>query len=240
MRIHHLLHVPFEGLGSMESYFLEREHQLSSTHFYLGNPLPSIAEFDWLIVMGGPMGVYDELQYSWLTEEKTFIRKSIESGKIVLGICLGAQLIADALGAGVFKNQYREIGWFPIERKIDANESAMANVFPDTLEVFHWHGDTFEIPQGAELLASSEACENQGFVIDSRVLGLQFHLETTSESAAALIKNCHGELDGSKYVQSAAEIQSDKSRFLKINGIMDSLLEKLENQDSGCHNRQQF
>jgi GMP synthase-like glutamine amidotransferase len=181
--------------------------------------------------MGGPMGVYDELQYPWLTEEKTFIRRSIDAGKIVLGICLGAQLIANALGAVVFKNPYREIGWFPIERQLNANESAMADIFPETLEVFHWHGDTFEIPQGAKLLASSEGCRNQGFIIDSRVLGLQFHLETTSESAGALIQNCGAELDGSKYVQSAAEIMSDKSRFLRINAIMYSLLEKLEKQN---------
>jgi GMP synthase (glutamine-hydrolysing) len=215
----------------MESFFLQQGHQLSSTHFHLGDSIPSIHEFDWLIVMGGPMGVYDELQYPWLTEEKTFIRRSIDAGKIVLGICLGAQLIADALGAKVFKNEFREIGWFPIERKLKATDSKLANVFPDTLEVFHWHGDTFEIPQGAKLLASSEACRNQGFIIDSRVLCLQFHLETNSESAATLIQNCGGELDGSKYVQSVAEMLSDESRFLKINGIMHSLLEKLENQN---------
>lgn len=231
MRIHHLQHVTFEGLGSMESYFLQREHELSSTHFYLGDSTPSIQEFDWLIVMGGPMVVYDELQYPWLTEEKAFILRSIDAGKVVLGICLGAQLIADTLGAKVFKNEHREIGWFPIERKLHAAYSKLTDVFPDTLEVFHWHGDTFEIPQGAKLLASSEACRNQGFITDNRVLGLQFHLETTSESAAAPIQNCGAELDGSKYVQSAAEILSDESRFWKINGIMHSLLEKLENQN---------
>lgn len=229
MRIHYLQHVAFEGLGIMEPLFLQRGYQLSSTHFYLGHPLPSTADFDWLIVMGGPMGVYDEIKFPWLTEEKTFIRKSIESGKIVLGMCLGAQLIAVVLGAGVFKNQYREIGWFPIERQIDADDSAMAGVFPESLEVFHWHGDTFEIPIGAKLLASSEACRNQGFVIDSRVIGLQFHLETTAETAAALIQNCGAELDGSRYVQSAVDMLSDKNRFLKINAIMSSLLKKLEN-----------
>ena len=231
MRILHLQHVPFEGLGTMESYFIDRGHQLSSTHFYLGNPLPSVAEFDWLIVMGGPMGVYDEIEFPWLKAEKSFIRASIDSGKIVLGICLGAQLIASAQGARVFKNPYREIGWFPIERKIDAKDTAMADVFPDRLEAFHWHGDTFDTPVGAKLLASSEACRNQGFVLDSRVIGLQFHLETTLESAAALIHNCGVDLDGSKYVQSAAEILSDKSRFLRINEIMNSWLEKLENQN---------
>ena len=231
MRIHYLQHVPFEGLGTMESFFIKRGHRLSSTHFYLGNSLPPIADFDWLIVMGGPMGVYDEIEFSWLKEEKDFIRKSIQSGKVVLGICLGAQLIADALGAGVFKNQYREIGWFPIVRKIDANDSDLAGVFPETLEVFHWHGDTFEMPKSAKLLASSEACRNQGFIWDSRVVGLQFHLETTAETAAALIQNCRAELDGSKYVQSEAEMLSDETKFLRINTIMHALLERLERRN---------
>ena len=144
----------------MESYFLDRGHQLSSTHFYLGNPLPSVAEFDWLIVMGGPMGVYDEIEFPWLKGEKSFIQESIDSGKIVLGICLGAQLIANALGARVFKNPYREIGWFPIERKLNTTDSILADVFPEELEVFHWHGDTYELPKGARLLVSSEACRN--------------------------------------------------------------------------------
>lgn len=173
------------------------------------------------------MGVYEEVQFPWMKEEKDFIRKSIETGKIVLGICLGAQLIAEALGAAVFKNEYREIGRFPIDRKINANESAFAEVFPETLDVFHWHGDKFEIPKGAKLLASSEACRNQGFILDSRVVGLQFHLEITPESATALIQNCRSELDGSQYVQSEAELLSDEYRFLRINELMNSLLEKL-------------
>ena len=231
MRIHHLQHVSFEGLGTMEPLSRLKGHRLSSTHFHHGDPLPAMEEFDWLIVMGGPMGVHDEIQFPWLKAEKKFIRKSIEAGKIVLGICLGAQLIADALGAQVFKNEYREIGWFPIVRKIDANDSDFAGVFPETLEVFHWHGDTFEMPKSAKLLASSEACRNQGFIWDSRVVGLQFHLETTAETAAALIQNCRAELDGSKYVQSEAEMLSDETKFLRINTIMHALLERLERRN---------
>ena len=232
MRIHHLQHVPFEGLGSMQSFFLKRGWHLSSSHFHLGHSLPAITDFDWLIVMGGPMGVHDEIEYPWLPAEKAFIRKSIESGKIVLGICLGAQLIADVLGAEVFKNQFREIGWFPVERKLDAAESKLAGVLPDKFEVFHWHGDTFAIPQDARILASSEACRNQGFVLDDRIVGLQFHLETTPESAAALIQNCRAELDGSRFVQTEAEIFEDEPRFMKINALMDALLAKLENQNT--------
>ena len=230
LRIHHLQHVSFEGLGSMESFFLKRGHQLGSTHFYLGNSLPDLADFDWLIVMGGPMGVDDGLQFPWLKGEKAFIRDSIESGKIVLGICLGAQLIADVLGAKVFKNLYREIGWFPVEFKINTEDSIFSDVFSEKLDLFHWHGDTFDIPKGAQLLASSAACRNQGFILDDRIIGLQFHLETTPESAAALIQNCRAELDGSRYVQSEAEMLSDESRFLRINGIMNSLPEKLESR----------
>ena len=211
----------------MEPFFKQRETELSSTHFYLGNSLPAMSDFDWLVVMGGPMGVHDEIQFSWLKDEKTFIRDSIEAGKIVLGICLGAQLIADALGARVFKNEYREIGWFPIERKIAIDESALADVFPETCEVFHWHGDTFEIPAGGHLLAASEACANQGFILDDRVVGLQFHLETTFASATALIQNCRSELDGSQFVQSEEEMLADPSRFSMINRISNSLLDHL-------------
>jgi len=232
MKIHHLQHVPFEGLGTIQPYCQSRGHPLSSTHFYLGHDMPTVAEFDWLIVMGGPMGVHDDMQFPWLKDEKAFIRQAIDSGKIVLGICLGAQLIADVLGAEVFKNEYREIGWFPVERKLDAADSSLAGVLPDRFEVFHWHGDTFEIPQGAKLLASSAACRNQGFVIDSRIVGLQFHLESTFASAEALIQNCGTELDGSRFVQSEPEILSDEPRFLKINRLMDGLLAELENQNS--------
>ncbi len=228
MRIHHLQHVAFEGLGSMEPHFLQRGHQLSSTHFYKGDAIPSTDDFDWLIVMGGPMGVHDDLEYPWLREEKSLIKESIDAGKIAMGICLGAQLIADVLGAKVSKNAHREIGWFPIERKINPDDSLLAETFPKTLDVFHWHGDTFEIPEGTRLLATSEACRNQGFVYEDRIVGLQFHLETTPESAAALVRHCAGELDGSKYVQSGAEILSVEGRFNKINRVMTSLLKKIE------------
>ena len=228
MRIHHLQHVFFEDLGSMKPYFLQKGHKLTSTHLYIGQALPSIEAFDWLVVMGGSMGVYDEIKFPWLIEEKIFIQKAIESGKIVLGICLGAQLIADVLGAKVFKNEYREIGWFPIERKNGVGKSILAHVFPKTLEVFHWHGDTFELPKGAHLLASSEACRNQGFIFEDHVVGLQFHLETTPHSAALLIENCRNEMDGSKFVQDENEILANDKKFSRINEIMRLVLEKLE------------
>ncbi len=232
MNIHHLQHVAFEGLGSMKAVLEEKGHQLSSTHLYANQDLPVLSDIDWLIVMGGPMGVYDEDVYPWLRTEKKFIREAIDAGKIVLGICLGAQLIADVLGAGVYKNAHKEIGWFNINRSADAGGMLLAQEIPEQVDVFHWHGDTFDIPEDATLLAESAACKNQGFILDERVLALQFHLETTPESAISLIDKCGDELDGSAYVQSKNEMLSDPQRFSNINQIMRSILGALERQNS--------
>ena len=228
MRIHYLQHVPFEGIGSMEFYFISYGYQLSSTHLYLDQSLPKLHDFDWLIVMGGPMGVGDELQYPWMSKEKSFIKSSIESGKIVLGICLGAQLIAEVLGAKVYRNSDREIGWFPINVPEQVNNTILQGVFPQGIEVFHWHGETFDIPLPGVLLASSGACQNQGFIVDNRIVGLQFHLETTLDSAKALVENCRNELDGSKFVQNEKEILAQEGRFLQINQVMVTVLERLK------------
>jgi len=225
MRIHYLQHVPFEGLGSMEEWFAERRHTVSATHLYNGEQLPEQNSFDWLVVMGGPMGVADEDRYPWLKPEKHFIRATIDSGKPVLGICLGAQLIADALDAAVTGNPQREIGWFPITVAEDARSTAVGKVLADNPEVFHWHGDRFAIPEGAVPLAASEACDNQGFLYDNRVLGLQFHLETTELSARELILNCGDELDGSEFVQGAEQMLSQPGRFIAINQLMADILD---------------
>jgi len=228
LNIHYLQHVPFEGLGSMDSWFRKGGHQLSSTPLYKNQALPDPDDLDWLVVMGGPMGVHDEFEHSWLKNEKRFIERAIKAGKIVLGVCLGAQLIADVLGARVFRNRHREIGWFPIQFSKHIEQSAFHNVFPSVVEAFHWHGDTFDIPESAILLASSEACAHQGFIVEDRILGFQFHLETTPEAAKALIENCGNELDGSRYVQGEAEILSEPGRFHPINQVMNAVLQRLE------------
>lgn len=230
MRVHHLQHVPFEGLSSIEPVLKEKGHHLTATHLYKNQSLPPISDIDWLIVMGGPMGIYDEAIYPWLTAEKRFIKEAIDSGKIVLGICLGAQLIADALGAKIYQNEYREIGWFNINRSLETEGTILSSAIPDEVEVFHWHGDTFDMPTGAKALASSEACKNQGFILHDRVVGFQFHLESTLQSAGALIENCGDDLDGSRYVQTESEMLSDKLKFNNINAVMCAVLEVLEAQ----------
>lgn len=232
MRIHHLQHVPFEGLSSIETFFKGTDHQLSATKLYENHSLPSVDDIDWLIVMGGPMGVYDEDTYPWLAEEKLFIKAAINSGKIVLGICLGAQLIADVLGARVYQNKYQEIGWFNIRRSTGIDDTFLSAAIPEQAEVFHWHGDTFDIPEGALKIAESEACRNQGFIMNNRIVAFQFHLETTLESASALIENCSNELDGSQYVQTKNEMLSNAHRFTSINNLMFSVLETLDSKYS--------
>ena len=232
MKIHYLQHVPFEGLGSIESVLKEGGHSISVTRLFSDDPLPDISAFDWLIVMGGPMGIKDEDEYSWLRTEKEFIKKTIQTGKVVLGICLGAQLIAEVLGARVYKNKYREIGWFDINLNPDLNQTLLKGIFPEKCEVFHWHGDTFEIPDKAIPICSSEATPNQGFIFEERVIALQFHLETTSASARALIENCQNELDGSKYVQSEYEIISDVPKFNSINILMSNVIKSIEKSNT--------
>lgn len=209
-RVEILQHVAFEGPGAIAPWLTTRAHQIHISHLYQNASLPPPSALDWLIVMGGPMGVHDETECSWLAQEKTFIRECIDAGKVVLGICLGAQLIAHVLGATVTRNAHTEIGWFPV-RPCDDHE--LAQLFADAPTVLHWHGDTFAIPAGARHLCRSDACDNQAFLHGDRVLGLQFHLESTAESLAQLCHACGHELVPSQWVQDAATLQGPASNF---------------------------
>ena len=185
-------------------------------------------EFDWLIVMGGPMNIYEEKEYPWLAGEKRFIGKAIEKGKIVLGICLGAQLIADVLGGQVVRNRCKEIGWFPVSLRPEGTESVAFRGFPAKFQALHWHGDTFSLPPGAAMLAESEACPAQAFSSNGgRVLALQFHLESSKDSARALIQNCSDELVDGAYIQGADAILGSSENFSSIYDAMLLLLENM-------------
>ena len=226
MRAHYFQHVPFEGLGSIEPWLKNAGYEISSTQFFNSEVLPEIKDIDLLVVMGGPMSVNDEQKYPWLAKEKKYIRSAINVGRSVLGICLGAQLIANAMGSRVFPNSVKEIGWFPV--KAVESENTFAFQFPKEIEVFHWHGETFSLPKGAVKIAESKGCENQAFQIGSNVIGLQFHLETTPLSAKAIIENCRDELVEGEYIQSETDILSaPKERYLSINSLMGEVLEYL-------------
>ena len=205
----------------------EHRVRLSATRFYRNDPIPDIDALDWLIVMGGPMGVGDEGRCPWLLDEKRFLEKALRHDKVVLGICLGAQLIAHVLGAPVKANRHREIGWFPVEKTASAGQSPLSSFLPETMTVLHWHGDTFELPEGSVHLASSRACENQAFSHGSRVIGLQFHLEMTFQGLQRLISHCSDELDDGPYVQTPEEMLSRPGHFEDANSVMRKMLDTL-------------
>lgn len=219
MKIHWLQHVPFEGLGCIEPWLAVNGHTVTCTRFRAGDALPPAETVDGLIVMGGPMGVYDEALYSWMAAEKAFIKKIIAQNKPVLGICLGAQLIAEVLGAKVWKNDQREIGFFPV--------TGDGKLFPPEFTPFHWHGDTFGIPAGAKHLASSAATENQAFIYKDNVLALQFHLETTEESLMSLYENGRDEITAGPFMQTLDEMRRYFHVLGNANALMHGLLARL-------------
>jgi GMP synthase-like glutamine amidotransferase len=232
VKIHYLQHVPFEGLASIELWAVNQNHSMSATRFYSNETLPSVKDIDWLIVMGGPMNIYEDDKYPWLTEEKRFIEQAIKQDKTVVGICLGSQLIADVLGAKVYQGQHKEIGWFPIKMTDEAENSVVFNSLPQKLTVFHWHGDTFDLPECATRLAYSEGCQNQAFVCNEKILGLQFHLESTKDSVQQIIKNCTDELVEGKYIQKTEEMLLRNGNFDMINNAMSRILNNLSSRSA--------
>ena len=242
-RIHHLQHVPFESIGMIKDWMHEHRVQHTATHLYNDEALPDIKDVDCLIVMGGPMSVNDDEEIKWLKAEKEFIKKAIAADKTVIGICLGAQLIANVMGAKVYKNKEKEIGFFPVGQTVIANEvkqsvehfvisSAARNLATNITElfdnqtVFHWHGETFDLPENATLIASSEACINQAFLYKENVLGLQFHLEMDESAIERIIENCRAELVESKFIQSEETIRQEmKKHVAEIRKLLFELLD---------------
>lgn len=224
MKIHYFQHKSFESLGCIKDWIKQREYPVSATKFYENPVLPNLSDFDFLIIMGGPMGVYDEDKYPWLKDEKLFIREAIENNKIVLGICLGSQLIAVAMGAKVHRNKYKEIGWFPIQI---INGHNIFSILPKEIISAHWHGDTFELPGGAIIVAESSACKNQAFVYNNKVIGLQFHLEFTHDSLKELIEHGRDELVKDQYVQTEKEILDNLELLNTTNNYLFQILDNI-------------
>ena len=227
MRLCVLQHVPFEDAANVGVWAAERGWCVESVHVYRGDPLPAHSRYDLLAIMGGPMNIYEHDRHPWLVEEKRFIGRAIEAGKTIVGVCLGAQLLSDVLGGRVTRNAHREIGWFDVTLTEAGRASGLFEGAGEAFTAFHWHGDRFSIPPGAAHLATSAACDNQAFLWDGRVLGLQFHLDYSAASIEAMLHHCGDELDGSAFVQSADTIRARLVEAAHIQRRLNGLLDRL-------------
>ena len=222
MRAHVFQHVSYEDIGSIHEWLSARGAEIRYTRFYANDRIPTLDGVDLLIVMGGPMSVNDETEFPWLVAEKLALREAIARGIPVLGICLGSQLVASALGARVYRNPVKEIGWFPIHQVASATPSF---AFPSEMTVFHWHGETFDLPPGATHLAQSAGCKHQAFQIGQHVVGLQFHLEMTADALRGMVEHNRSDLTLGPYVQTEYELFSvPEALFASGHALMGEVL----------------
>lgn len=221
MDVHVCQHVPHEGPGAIADWADARGHDLRIVRLDRGEELPDPDDVSLLVVMGGPMGVYDTDEFPFLAEERGLIRTVHEEAP-VLGVCLGAQQLAAALGAPVGPHGDAEIGWFPVEATEDgvAPESPLA-ALGETYEPLHWHGDSFALPDDATLLATSEACHTQAFAVDGS-LGLQYHLEVTPSDVARFLE-ASDDLPEGPWIQSPGRIRAGGAYERLHEGLFDAL-----------------
>jgi GMP synthase (glutamine-hydrolysing) len=225
--IHCFMHVSFEGPGVIADWARQNGHDIHYTRFYENDALPEPRGIDLLVIMGGPMNVFESHIHPWMEDEVQWVGEFVASGGSVLGICLGAQIIAAALGAEVYPGPHKEIGWFSLRCLPCLGDYRICKGLPSVRKVFHWHGDTFDIPKGAVRMAESRAFSNQGFIYDGRVMALQFHLEVTGEDVKGMIENCGDELGEGPFMQSAGEILAEKGHFEGNHQLMFHFLDYL-------------
>ena len=230
LRVNCFMHVPFEGPGLIRNWTDQKGHHLKYTRFYENETLPEQDSVDFLVIMGGPMNVLDYHIHPWMQDEIDWVVSFIKAGKPVLGICLGAQIIATALGSEVFPGKEKEIGWYNIRFLPSMGDYKICKTLPSARKVFHWHGDTFHIPEGAVRIAESTLFPNQGFIYGGHAIALQFHLELTQANVEALVENCRNELLPAPYIQTEKELLN-KDMFMDENQqLLFSILDYLAAQ----------
>lgn len=207
MRLHYLQHDPHEDPLEIGAWVAERGHTMTGTRLFDGDPLPALDAFDALVLMGGPMNIYEEAAHPWLVPEKALLRAALDAGKGALGVCLGAQLLADVLGGPVTRNPEREIGWFEVALTPEGRAHPIFAGVPEVFTCLHWHGDTFAMPPGTVHAATSAACAHQAFVTpDGKVVGLQFHIEENGTGVDLLLEHACAEIIDGPFVQAPEQI----------------------------------
>lgn len=227
IKIHYLQHVPSEGPGCIDFWAQAKGHSLTGTKFYQNDTLPNIDTIDWLIILGGPMSANDDDRYSWMKSEKSFIEQAIKKNKVVIGICLGSQLLANVLGSKVYKHQEPEIGWFPVSLTESALNNELFTFMPPQFEAFHWHEETFDLPKNAQLLMSSVCCTNQAYQVGKKLFGFQFHPEITSGIINEMLQDFDKENQTTGFVQSANDIMEKSVHIADTHSRMRQWLNNL-------------
>jgi len=227
MNFHYLQHAAGEGPGQVAIWAAANGHNMTGTHWYRGDPSPDAAMIDFLVIMGGGMNIHQHDLYPWLVAEKALIAKVIGEGKPVLGICLGAQLIADVMGGKVYKNSQLEIGWFPIRTLDAALHQPFFSHFPAEFTALNWHEDTFDLPPGATLLASSDVTPRQAFVCNENIVGVQFHIEVRPEEVRAFVGGETEPLPEGEYVQTLEQILAGDSYTPQVHRLLGRMLDAM-------------
>jgi GMP synthase (glutamine-hydrolysing) len=232
MRLHLLHHSQIDFSGTNISRWAENKgYPIANTYLCNNEALPAIDAFDWLIVMGGSQHAWEEDVYLWLPAEKKFIAQALEGNKIILGICFGAQLLAETLGAEVFVNPYNEIGWYEVTLTPQGQRSYLFQNVPEQFTIFHWHADHFTLPPGCTHLAYSEATENQAYISQKRrVAGIQFHPEYPLESVKYFIRELGDELQKGPYVAGKEKMLSQTDQIPETYALMASILDNMDRQ----------
>ncbi len=229
MIFHCLQHLSNEGPGHAAEWLAAHGHVLTFTRLFEPDPVfPDINEYDGLLILGGAMSVHDDVTFPWLVAEKAFIREALRAGKITLAICLGAQLVAEALGGEVRPNHAPEIGFWTVRFSVKSLEHPLLRGWPDKAAVLHWHLDTFTVPPGAMRVGMSAATATQGFVWGDGVIGLQFHPEMTVPMVEQLLEfEGHETAAEQEFVQTAEQIRTRLKSVWKGRKLLESLLANL-------------
>ncbi len=225
MRVHIIIHAPFEKPGVIGTWVIRNGHALSYTHTYRGEQLPEISEIDFLVIMGGPQSPLELDKYPYLRDEIALTKLAIDQKKSVLGICLGAQIIAESLDAKTERSPHKEVGVFPIHLTNEGINDPIFKNLPKSFNVMHWHNDMPGVPVGSTILAYSDGCPRQIIRFNERVYGLQCHMEMTDELITGMTEHCASDLKPSQYVQNAEKLLS--TSMPEINEKMLRILNQL-------------